>query len=447
MVGLLVLGAGAGCGKSTGAVSGASCGEGTKLDHGKCTQLLTCGEGTTAKDGVCELDSFLPMRCGPGTELVAGECDAIPGGTELRCGRGTVEREGQCVPSVTSGEGGAGGASDSVTCGPGTRERNGKCVPSAPDSGEGGTSSQLACGPGTRAVDDICVPISEPGGGGEGGSSGLVCGPGTHEVDSACLPDGERFELRLPATDIPADGLTHVPVLAFGTGADGQPLTDAVLVYPSRVDAGVVNPSAFSLEGFGARTSFVACNGITTPSCLGPFELQLTRASDPVHVLARAKGNLVAPGGVSSALPCLTGGNVWYMHGASNDWIYPGEITIDDGDFSASLSNNSENLHVGLSPASSSDGAWWDLYLDSTKLDAPLAVGVWNDAERWPFQSADTPGLDVSGDGRGCNMLTGAFQIETLAVTGGSVTELTVSFVQYCDGGGPLNGCVHYEAP
>jgi len=312
-------------------------------------------------------------------------------------------------------------------------------------SGNGGEAPATVCGPGTVDVGGVCLP--EPEAGGDGGSPGLTCGAGTHEIDGECLPDGEHFELRLPASDIPADGLTKVPVLALGTDADGKPVTDAVLVYPSRVDAGVVNPSAFSLEEFGSRTAFVACNGLTNPNCLGPVELRMTRASDPAHVLASVSANLVAPAGISSALPCLTGGNVWYMHGASNDWIYPGEITIEDGDFSASLSSNSENLHVGLTPTSQSDGLWWDLYLDSSKLDAPLGVGVWNDAERWPFQSADTPGLDVSGDGRGCNMLTGAFQIETLTLASGSVSELTVSSVQYCDGGGPLNGCVHYEAP
>ncbi len=41
-----------------------------------------------------------------------------------------------------------------------------------------------------------------------------------------------------------------------------------------------------------------------------------------------------------------------------------------------------------------------------------LAVGVYNGAERYPFQAPGHPGFDVSGDGRGCQKVTGRFQIE-----------------------------------
>jgi hypothetical protein len=51
----------------------------------------------------------------------------------------------------------------------------------------------------------------------------------------------------------------------------------------------------------------------------------------------------------------------------------------------------------------------------------------------------------VSGDGRGCNTLTGDFQIETLDVTGGSLHAFTATFLQHCDGGAALRGCVHFE--
>jgi hypothetical protein len=401
--------------------------------------VLTCGAGTTAQKGTCQLDSFLPKRCGTGTELVNDECVPIPSGVSLTCGPGTQELGQECVPSEG---GGAGGAAPEVQCGKNTVLVRGECV--AVESGAGGAPPSTACGPGTVDAGGICVPEAEAG---QGGASGLECGTGTHEVGRACVPDasgGEHFELRLPNADIPADGITKVPVLALGSAADGTPIIDQVLIYPSRVDAGIVNPSTLALEAFGARSSFVACNGATDPNCLGPFELRMVRTSDTAHVLAKVAANLVAPEGIGSALPCQTGGNVWYMDGESGDYIHPGEISIVDGAFSASLSSNGTNLHVSLTPGNQNEGLWWDFYMDSSMLGVPLGVGVWNDAERWPFESADTPGLDVSGDGRGCNMLTGAFQIISLSIASGTVQELTATFRQYCDGGAALNGCVHY---
>ena len=88
---------------------------------------------------------------------------------------------------------------------------------------------------------------------------------------------------------------------------------------------------------------------------------------------------------------------------------------------------------------------WWDLYFDSSQLSAPLGAQVYEGAERWPFQSPGRPGLDVSGDGRGCNTVTGRFQIETLKLTGSSLTSFTATFEHHCEGGTlALRGCVHY---
>ena len=54
---------------------------------------------------------------------------------------------------------------------------------------------------------------------------------------------------------------------------------------------------------------------------------------------------------------------------------------------------------------------------------------------RWPFQTPGTPGLDVSGDGRGANTVAGQFTV-TQAVydASGNVIAFAASFTQYGDG-------------
>ncbi len=75
-----------------------------------------------------------------------------------------------------------------------------------------------------------------------------------------------------------------------------------------------------------------------------------------------------------------------------------------------------------------------------------LAVGTYEDAHR--LGDATYPGLDVAGQGRGCNMSSGRFVIGELERDGaGNVTTLAVSFEQHCEGGpAALFGEIRYLA-
>jgi len=56
-------------------------------------------------------------------------------------------------------------------------------------------------------------------------------------------------------------------------------------------------------------------------------------------------------------------------------------------------------------------------------------------ATRYPFQSPGEPGLDFSGDGRGCNSLTGSFTIRDLVLENGStIARVHLTFTQLCEG-------------
>jgi len=58
-----------------------------------------------------------------------------------------------------------------------------------------------------------------------------------------------------------------------------------------------------------------------------------------------------------------------------------------------------------------------------------LGAGQFTNAERAPFVTGKAPGLDINGDGRGCNTLGGRFAIKTLTWTSaGTVAEMDVLF-------------------
>lgn len=53
----------------------------------------------------------------------------------------------------------------------------------------------------------------------------------------------------------------------------------------------------------------------------------------------------------------------------------------------------------------------------------------------------------ISGDGAGCNEISGSFMIHELAVDEvASLRALTVTWSQYCDNNpAELRGCMHFE--
>jgi hypothetical protein len=69
-------------------------------------------------------------------------------------------------------------------------------------------------------------------------------------------------------------------------------------------------------------------------------------------------------------------------------------------------------------------------------------------AQRFAFHSPTRPGIDVSGDGRGCNTDAGQFLLSELAFhPDGSVARFAIDFEQHCEGGpAALYGSLRYNS-
>ena len=85
------------------------------------------------------------------------------------------------------------------------------------------------------------------------------------------------------------------------------------------------------------------------------------------------------------------------------------------------------------------DDPWLTWSLDfAAPGNAQIQPGQYTGAERFPFQDNANPGLSFSGQGRGCNTLSGSFDIYEVEYDGdGVVTALSASFEQHCEGGTP----------
>ena len=79
-----------------------------------------------------------------------------------------------------------------------------------------------------------------------------------------------------------------------------------------------------------------------------------------------------------------------------------------------------------------SSSIWWYLTFRAPE-GGTLTPGLYERAARAPFRPAPVPGLDVSGDGRGCNVLSGRFLIHEIVFSGSTLTRFAADFEQHCD--------------
>ncbi len=137
------------------------------------------------------------------------------------------------------------------------------------------------------------------------------------------------------------------------------------------------------------------------------------------------------------------------MNSQPGDYIGQGKTygyTSASGKFTVSR-NYDNGVSFSYTSALNPGTDWW--YVDfAAPNNQTLVPGVYNNAARFPFQSANQPGLDVSGQGRGSNTLTGSFNVlQAVYAADGSVVSFDATFVQYSDNStGALTGEIKYNA-
>ena len=95
---------------------------------------------------------------------------------------------------------------------------------------------------------------------------------------------------------------------------------------------------------------------------------------------------------------------------------------------------NRNNIHKGFRISVLSGSDRWNLEvhapLNSTDF---IRIGKYDRAERAGFAQT-VPGLDLSGAGRGCNKVSGSFDVREMKLSGtGTVEKLAIDFVHKCE--------------
>jgi hypothetical protein len=148
----------------------------------------------------------------------------------------------------------------------------------------------------------------------------------------------------------------------------------------------------------------------------------------------------------SIAVP--SSGTFLYMNSEPGDYIGQGIeqlYTSDDSTIHGSFSEDGGGFFASVIQGNYDH--WW--YVDiAAPPGEPLVEGSYTGALRYPFNDS-APGLDVSGDGRGCNTLTGQFDVNEIShASTGELLVFDATFEQHCEGADPaLYGRIRIENP
>ena len=142
------------------------------------------------------------------------------------------------------------------------------------------------------------------------------------------------------------------------------------------------------------------------------------------------------------AAPLPTG---FCLQSDAGDYIGGGRNTTASGMASVTLASGNSAISFDLK-GSVGASEWTAEFVPGA--GAILAPGLFDPAQRYPFQVGTAAGLSIYGNGGGCNTLTGKFAIEELARDPlAGITRISVTFEQHCEGGtAALRGVINYQA-
>jgi hypothetical protein len=212
---------------------------------------------------------------------------------------------------------------------------------------------------------------------------------------------------------------------------------------------------SLALAACGGAVSTAVCDADAAASCASPSSSAGPDASPGAGPDAQGAGTdagtdgravadagVDAPPGLGASTPCLGGGSVLYFDGPS--FSSTTSLAVRDR---VTAQGDPENVYVGASNGSGVSAAYYNAAFSTVHLAEPMTTQLYANAQRTPFEENGHPGLDVSGDGRGCNTIEGSFRVDTLTWDAdGGLAAFTAAFEQFCDGEStPIRGCVHFE--
>lgn len=166
-----------------------------------------------------------------------------------------------------------------------------------------------------------------------------------------------------------------------------------------------------------------------------PFTLTFSGTKSASGPVPPPPGLWQAPAGSTPA-----SGNYVYLQSEAGDYIGGGN-TFTYTPPSSPISLSGSGSHVAVSVVD-----WFGDFQGMAAI-AQLQPGYYGNLTRFPFHNPAHGGLNWSGQGRGCNTLTGWFVVDLVTYAGAAPSAIDLRFEQHCEGASPaLHGQMHWTA-
>jgi Trypsin-like peptidase domain len=154
---------------------------------------------------------------------------------------------------------------------------------------------------------------------------------------------------------------------------------------------------------------------------------EVGRRSEALYIKGISEPSLEALTYGKFVQPLRNGSPVSYLRVVSSEGDYIGQgkkYSYTGDDLKAKTNGNLISVDIGRDPQ-------WVLRFASPDIH-PLKVGEYFGAKRSLFNE-NSPGLEFTGEGRGCNQIDGKFVVWEIELNGNEVVRLAIDFVQRCE--------------
>jgi hypothetical protein len=246
----------------------------------------------------------------------------------------------------------------------------------------------------------------------------------------------------------------HLGVLANDTDADGDTLTVSTWTQPANGTVYLNPDGSFT---YTPRRDFFGTDTFTYVASDGAAQ------SDPVTVTVTVRERNAAPVALPDSytldedsvlsfdIPAATVGEYRLtMVSDSGDYIGQGQTyNLTTPAYSFTTSPISGGGPYGVVPLEvqnpNNPSDYWSLYF-GTAFGRPMQTGTYLGATRYAFAYGN-PGMEVSGQHRGSNTLTGFFTVHQVEYSGDRLFRFRADFEQHSEGGTPaLRGTVKFNS-
>lgn len=192
------------------------------------------------------------------------------------------------------------------------------------------------------------------------------------------------------------------------------------------------------LAGLLLSTILAACGGGGGGGGGAAMPPVATTPGQPALAYPIPAGLWAAP---ATALP--SGGNYVYLQSDTGDYVGAGKSYLYTS-IDSLIKLNTTNNGLGIYTNVQGNQNWTGSFLLPSGA-GNLQAGYFAGLARTTSANATVGGLDWSGDGRGCNVISGWVVIDKVTVTAGAMTALDLRFEQHCEGGmTALHGQIHW---